>query len=375
MNNSATSKYEKFSFFNILKFIGIFSISIYYHFNILFLVKLGITPYQSENLILHFLQKYSFVFVEMMFIISGVLFTSSYMDKIKSTLSFDSFILQRVIRIYPVTIFTIVVSFIENIIIYKISGSEWMGSTSTSDLIIELLYSSSDLFSSSTSINDPLWYVSILFLCYIIAYILTRLSQKWNTILLYIIPITYGIALHNVPFSFPFINSVISRGVIAFFIGVYLGMILEKIDYLTRKERNKLRIIMILELSLAIFLFLAGYGDSTIFFEFCIFPELIILMYRCIWLEAICTTKFVMWLGKISFGIYAWNSPIYAFLYIMIIQNYITLDYTSIWFQIIIISLHLIVAILSYHLYEKKITSWLTKRLSKHLDVYNAANN
>lgn len=79
---SAKKGVDEFAYFNVLRFIGAICIAIFLHYNDHFLPCLGIANPFENNAFLWGLSHNSYVFTEMYFIISGILYSYAYMEKI-----------------------------------------------------------------------------------------------------------------------------------------------------------------------------------------------------------------------------------------------------------------------------------------------------
>ena len=94
-------------------------------------------------------------------------------------------------------------------------------------------------------------------------------------------------------------------------------------------------------------------GDETFFYSFIFFPALITLLYDTKWLNKICSTKFVKYLGNISYGIYMWNFPILITFHILNVFNIVQMQVLTWEFIGILFVTHMVVATLSYFFLEK----------------------
>ena len=70
------------AFFSLMKFVGSFCIVVFLHYNDHFLPMLGMENPFAGNALLWNISHYSYVLVEMYFIISGILFAWAYKDRI-----------------------------------------------------------------------------------------------------------------------------------------------------------------------------------------------------------------------------------------------------------------------------------------------------
>ena len=359
---------NSFAFFNLMKFIGSLSIAIFLHYNDHFLVHLGIENPFNDNMFLLSISHNSYVFVEMYFMISGILFSYAYLEKIKDGMKFDSFLLKRFIRIFPLLIITSVVMYLGNTVLYKYNGTLWScGTLSLWDLCVDILFGGKAIFNAAKTLNAPIWYINVLMLCYIIAFILTKFSKKISSTLVFAGPILLGLMMQYSGTSFVGWNEDISRGYIAFFIGNMLGIFFQRIVVtITSRQMIIFRVIALLELIVALWIRLcplheAKMGNFRNFYTFLVFPGIILLFYNCNWINKLCSTKLIKWMGNISFSVYLWNFPIYLGIHLLVISGHVSLDVTSTLFFILVVAVHLVVASISYYLIDNKLGKMLTK--------------
>lgn len=353
----------KSAFFNLLRFIGAFCIAVFLHYDNHFLPRLNMENPFAGNPVLWGLSRYSGVFVEMFFIISGILFAWAYKGKIESGQGFDAFFGKRVLRIFPLVAVTSVTMYIGNVILYRYNGTLWSGGTlNIMELLYDILFGGKAVFSAPNTLNGPIWYISILMTCYILAYILTRWYKKVHSIFLYVFPIFLGVMIQYSGKSFAIWNGAVSRGFISFFIGVLLGIFLEWYEVYGRTHihkctRRTFRFAVCLELIVAVGIRFSPLrdlltGSRENFYAFLVFPGIILLCYDCKWLNRLCSTKFVTWLGNISFGMYLWNFPIFLGLHLLKVTGHMPLNVTSVSFLVLVAALHIMVSGVSYRIFD-----------------------
>ena len=161
-------------------------------------------------------------------------------------------------------------------------------------------------------INNPLWYVSVLMLCYIVFYCLLQISEKngIKEIYLFILVCSLGIGIHDYEISLPFLNESSGRGYAAFFYGTILYYIYKNYSH---------RFINLISYFTLIICFILGKVYYNAFFEyewggltFVVFPS---LMFAMMSLETILDKKLFFHLGGISYEIYIWHSFFNQLLY------------------------------------------------------------
>lgn len=360
--NIPVASYNKLAFLNPLKFVGAIMIAIFLHYDEHFLSKLGHENNLAANPLLGVLFKKSFIFVEMFFVISGLLFVIAYQNRITSKiennlannkpLGFASFMLGRYKRIFPLVIITSIYMYILNVILVSKTGLLWAaGSTSVLDLLGNIIYGGNSILAGTKTLNGPIWYVQILLICYALAYVITKLVtniKKEVRIIVFTLPIILGIIMRSTSVNYPFWNEDFSRGLIAFFAGILLGHFLTVFDAFSKV--TKLIIKAICSLVILAILFLVAFKSEllspiTTYVALLLFPEIIIVLYDLKLVNNICSNSFFKILGDISFGIYLWNFPILITLHTLIVTNAITPDVNSILFIILLLMAHILIAI------------------------------
>lgn len=332
---------NQFAYFNALKFIGAFCIAFFLHFQDHFLLYLSIkNPFTN---IFFTLSVYSYCFVEMFFIISGILFSYVYQPKITQGLSFKAFIKKRSLRLLPLAVLTTLTAYSFNLLLFQSNFQAW-----NHDTIKNILYDTfflTKIINADSYLNGPVWYITVLMVCYILGFLFT----KYKASILFILTIIIGIYIQNFRLDYPFLNSDFARGFLSFFVGVMMKSLLEKFSSLKKDEKTVLRIFLALVIIFCLFFYQKNSFCfyPTVFSAFFIFVPLVILLSDLKCLNKLCNTKFVKWLGDISFDIYLWNFPIYMLLHLLIIKG--CFQPLNIWFLwILAITIHFAVATLSH---------------------------
>ena len=122
--------------------------------------------------------------VEFFFLVSGFLMFN-YIEKIKVGLTFKDFFVRRIIRLMPLIIIAAISYEILLCIYPKVFGDYFYNlKPDFWGLIISMLGIQAGWSFENPMINNPMWYISVLVLCYIIFYILTKISisKKYNYI-------------------------------------------------------------------------------------------------------------------------------------------------------------------------------------------------
>lgn len=358
----------KIAYFNILRFIGAICISVLFHYRSEFLIFEGLGNPFPSNPFLFRISVFGGVFVSMFFIMSGILFTFVYRRKIENGMLFDDFIIKRIIRLWPLIIITCVFMYIINCILYFEGYGFWeYGTEDIFYLFVNMIFGGGNVFGEITYFNASIWYLNILLICYILAYILTQLSIKYKSKCIYFLPIFIGFMMLFSDEQRVLWNHSVYRGFTGFFMGVILGFIFSKFNNLAPRYMLIIKCVVALEL-FCVVLFIKTFGymsDIHFYYTFLIFPEVLILFYNCRYINKICSGKVITFLGNISFGIYMWNFPIYISWHYLYVKNRIPFSVTSHTFVFINLLTHIIVAAISYCLIDKKLCRLLNQLYSK----------
>lgn len=360
---------EKFNSYNLLKIIAALSIACGLHYHYYFIESLEIEDLFTNGVVQRFFFLQTYVFVEMFFEISGIMYVFSYRKRIgDGQLRLDRFIYNRVIRLYPLIIVTSIFMYLANIVVYKFTGSMWRtGSIELWQLVADLIFAGKSLLAIDNTINSTIWYISVLMVCYVIAFFLTRLSYRLKSNLVMGLPIVIGIIAKNMELRALFINDDLARGYIAFFIGILIGLFLELFEKIKIAGNIRRAIgiggIMCTFLLVSLLKFDVDrliIGNKFFFFTIIVFPILLIALYNCDLINKLCSAKVIEFAGKISFGVYLWNLPILVSCFMLIKQNIITVEAAQKpIFIFILLVVHILVATLSYLFIEKPLISWL----------------
>ena len=164
--------------------------------------------------------------VEFFFLVSGFLMFN-YIEKIKVGLTFKDFFIRRIIRLMPLIIIAAISYEILLYIYPKVFGDYFYNlKPDFWGLIISVLGIQAGWTFENPMINNPMWYISVLLLCYIIFYILTKISitKKYNHIYFYIAIVFLGLSIQKNGTDLAFFNSYTARGYYAFFFGLVFSI-------------------------------------------------------------------------------------------------------------------------------------------------------
>ena len=242
--------------------------------------------------------------VEMFFIISGFI-SYQKISEIERQ-SFSSYFKNIIYKLYPMIFITTITSLVA-VIVYRLCNGFFLEGYSPD--IFKVLNSFTLTFSGGAVIldrgmNNPLWYVCVLLICYIIFFVAIKISTKYKFPSLYIFVFIclFGLGIHEYGIKLPFMNRAVSRGYCAFFLGLMLAHAYNRIS-------NKL--LYISSYILLIINLIFAYFDYSFFFAnewgsltFVVFPCVLFVFLS---VEIILNKSICNLLGKISFEMYLWH--------------------------------------------------------------------
>lgn len=348
---------------DILKFICALIIACIYHYYNDFEYVFPFSRFPG----FHFLVDYGYLFVELFFIISGFLFYLNYFPKIKQKIKFSDFFIKRYSRLIPVVIITSIVMFLLQQSYYLFFQEFWMwGDNDFSNLILQmtgLRY----WFVPTTSLNNAVWYISVLLFCYIIFYFITKLvikkKNKWIFFLSLLVILT--IKYSSIPL--PFFNLFMIRGMVSFSIGIIFGCFFVKVKNFTKP-------LLISFINILLFLVLYGVfhvqvlGEMYIYTNFFLFPSILLF---CLSLEEKIKRKentkinrVIKYFGSLSFGIFVWNLPIQCGTVLIDRVFDLNLNYGSWEIFLLQFIIHIMFAMMNHHIIENHVNPFFEKRIS-----------
>jgi len=377
---------------NLLRFLMAVAIVIY-HYRLIFF---GAMPY-ADNSIIHYCYLHGYLSVEVFFALSGFVLYWNYAHKIRSETEYEkskkvvrggqrfwSFLLGRIIRIYPLMILTVLFAaasiwlsmcFFPEGHLIQANWATGSGKRNLVAFIMNILGLQSGWISNQDSIamHGASWFLSILMICYVIFYIILR-KCKGDRIIensCFFLLIMLGVSLYiNGGFNFPFLYVCCGRGYVNFFLGALLAQIIHWVD----NNKKSFYILLFAIFLITIFVFcykvdcLGKLGLAT---SLVISPALLILFSISKLINGACNNHFISMLGNVSFGMYLWHLPLVMVFYLIQDLFKFEVDYVDTYFFISFIIVTIIISSITYVFFEKPIAVLCKKRFRKYLEVKN----
>ncbi len=239
-----------------------------------------------------------------------------------------SFIIKKVKRLYPKMVLSVIWFCTAGLIYRALYGHFWAGrEIDLSNALLTALGINRWVLSAGGDINGPLWYVSVLMLCYCVFGLISsvKLSDDYKNVLFGLMVIL-GIISQLNDLTFPLLAGKVGRGYMCFFTGVCMALLLRTYPKL---KNPFIAVVMIAVYTVAINI-TENYGidilgNKNIAAIFTIAPAFIMLGETGIF-KKLFNHKVFEWLGKISYPMYLYHIPTYLSFGIIFRD---TVDYNS----------------------------------------------
>lgn len=164
--------------------------------------------------------------VELFFMISGFVTFISISNKKER--SFIDYISKKVRRLYPTVFISTTLCIFMTIIYHNVSGEYFLNVDVN---VISILSNYLMIFPiiGITGFNNPLWYITVLIVCYILFWLISKCS-KANKKYLYLSVVILASIMRKMGIGIPFFTEDFTRGYACFFIGVLLGTFVDFIN-------------------------------------------------------------------------------------------------------------------------------------------------
>ncbi len=340
------------SFLNIIRIICAFGIFLI-HF------KPKVSEISGTGLIDFFTSK--ILPVEFFFVISGLMFIVAYYPKMMNNqLSNKKFILNRIIRFYPLMITTVFLNYIGLVGMHFING---IAIPSALELFVSMFFGASVIFTGKLGdqLNGPAWYLGVIMLCYLVCLLIVYINKKTKCRYFFLIPVVCAVPILIIAPNFPFINFHVARGFFCFFLGTALGLFLTKFTLLKNKYQISIRVVcfvMIITYFVLRYTINKFYIPMEILFPVMVASPIIIAFYKLDKVNKVFAIKPFSYLAKISFDFYIWHW--------LVASAFGCLSFSGYWVLLFIaIIVALIVAAISNIVFGKYLTGYLYKLTSK----------
>lgn len=298
-----------------LRGIGAVCIALFSHYY--FWVSDKIYPFY--NGVTQWFWNYASYFVDMFFIISGFIMVYVYKDKIKEKkITFSEFVKKRLVRFYPLMVFSLVAVALLQFVHYKLCGEFFADKLITDYTLLAFVLNLLCLQGTSlvnSSFNAPSWYLSTVLIMYIVFFIITFWAGKYEKEkTAYVAMMLFGLVLAIKAYPTVLLNC---RGVLGFFTGCVLCEICDWYTGVDKKKKSIVNVVLFLVLLSICALGIIYSHDffSTnvllvVVYTIVIWPLIVFLVVNMPILTKVMSIKPLMFLSRISFSLYLMHYPV-----------------------------------------------------------------
>ena len=314
--------------------------------------------------------------VELFFLISGYLMYRYQTAIHDHEISFKRFYGKRALRLLPLVAISAIVYEILILLYRKLTGTLYMNhDLDLSGTLFTCLGIQTGWATPNPAINNPVWFVSVLLLCYLIFYFLNYISGKRNINVnyLYLGMVFLGMGIVTYKINLPFLyysspeDSSPAKGYYAFFAGILLANFLA----VHKSKINKLSIAALVMIAGTVLAIVYKARNNQVFDDFywltfVFFPSLIILAETKA-AQKIFSADFWSLLAKIAYNVFIWHVCM-EIVFNYLLKTYPVLAQRTEWkMMLVALILDWIVGFLSYRFIEKPIAAKTDRFFAKML--------
>ena len=350
-----------YSGLDLLRFLAAVAVAFFFHYVIMF----GDTP-AKDNAVCDFLNLYGGYVVELFFVISGFVMFNAYGERIREGhTQFTKFLTDRIIRLYPAVVVTVVVVWALMWIGYYLYGEAVSDNTNVSvfAILLNLFGLNGGTFAevSGLSVNGPSWYISVLMVCYLLFYGIIKLCKKSRGAenVCFVLVIIIGIYLYTTSLELPLLLMSSGRGYLFFFLGVVIAELQQKVNVVGNILLCFASLVLV-----TMFIFAKKYGiivNEGLEIGLAVICPIVIFFINFLPFKYICSNLVVKFLGGISFGIFLWNIPVFVGVHFVSKVWDLDFDYGDILTYLVIVGINVVCGVLSYILLDKLLVKKLKK--------------
>ncbi|MBP3295630.1 MAG: acyltransferase, partial [Lachnospiraceae bacterium] len=299
--------------------------------------------------------------VELFFVISGIV-SVPYITRIEQGETFEDFFRGRYLRFFPMLLISTISYTVLLVLFYYCFGGWFEGEQIDLFKVLVSAFGAQVIWGNATCvINNPMWYISVLLVCYNTLYFCIWFARRIHIKKEYMFVgvIVIGMMLIIRGIDWPIFCGRTGRGFVSFFSGI----LWEKYYYSKEKKKNGLAVGLVVATGLMFFgplTGLAGGDTMIIFFGVAYFPALIGCL-KTEQMDRILTGKMISEIAGVSFEAYIWHSGLYIVLLILLYTKGIAINLNSYGTMIMVVIMIEIFATVMYYLVEKPIYQWLKK--------------
>lgn len=319
-------------------------------------------PYPAA---LHWFYNSGLVFVDMFYVLSGVVFCYVYQDKLtRRQVSAREFCLLRFSRLYPLHLATLLYTAACQYWVHATVNDYWVHRyIDKKHFLYNILFLHGGFFEEGNSFNSPSNTVSSELFAYFLFFIIAARRQKWQ-VPLAVLALIFGIVFQVVDMGrLPVLNAKIARAVFGFFTGFFAYRVLHSQSVKTWM----VGLWLAMGAGFVFWDYSNGYPvlwtKALMAYAALVFAPLIILVLRVASAGRLLSFRPLTFLGDISYSVYLIHFPIQLTMMMVVHANGWRPPWSDAWFFWFYLILLIPASWIMYSCFEKPAREWLRKKL------------
>lgn len=304
-------------------------------------------------------------FTEGFFIMSGMMLYKQLFHK-ETSLKFGTFFAQKYIRLIPMAAISSIVMFILQNLYFGMRGGYWLNLTAENCSVGALILQMSGIQFWGMCwgvLNVPVWYISVLLLCYIFYYFSIWAAKKTDCFFVALIPMILAITISTYGTNILFFTGTTDRGFISVGVGIICAAFLAK-----KSNRNILIVTMAQAVLIVVIIITKNIGNLTYELNFVLFPFLVNCGHLLETKLSFVNERATKFLAEISFTLYLFNLPIQLLITIIMIKCSLTDCYNTAPFWFLHLFVHLAIATCLVFV-NRKVNRYFSSLLNKRASI------
>jgi peptidoglycan/LPS O-acetylase OafA/YrhL len=323
--------------------------------------------YPLNNLLFfHWVYENAWLFVDLFFILSGVVLTYRYLGPIASkAVSGRQFFNLRLSRLYPLHVAALLVA-------AAVEWTLWARHEATviydhNDLYnftLQLFYLGT-FFEHGWSFNEPSWSVAGEVLVYLLFFVYASRWRK-SYVAIAVLSIAVGIATQQPNWNLPILNSLLGRAMVGFFLGSIGYLALERLDARGWGRAAGWAALGVFTVFCVVASFIGFHewiGSVPLPNALAIFPLVILASLRVPPLAWFLSLRPLTFLGDLSYAVYLIHVPLQMIFLAVMRARKVTIPTESPWLLVGFAVVLLVAATITHYAFERPARRWLRRHL------------
>ena len=244
----------------------------------------------------------------------------------------------------------------------------WSGVTPTLwGTVIASLGLQSNGFFANPWVNNPTWYISVLFLCHVLFYLITTLAQKLKVspVYFYIAMVLLGCGIEAYGLNWLILEGQLARGYRGFFFGLLLALAIEKQGGVSSVKMCLVSIVTLTLFTLSMIFDRALLeGNVQYIMTFLVFPSIIVLLETSVAKKLFSWRMWGEW-SKASFDVYIFHMPVMILANILIYTCGWSVDYSRWEYMLVYAAVAEIVGICAHYGLERPFARCVNRKIAQ----------